>query len=101
MKKTYLLLSIGAGLVGGLLSSALRPIAAQAQSQALDEIKAQRFTLVNQSGVTMGAFSFDDSGRPQIVLRDDLGHEVWKMVAEHRSDHPGDYHVTSGKFHSK
>ena len=40
MKKTYLLLSIGAGLVGGLLSSALRPIAAQAQSQALDEIKA-------------------------------------------------------------
>jgi hypothetical protein len=101
MKKRYLVLSIGAGLLGGLLSSTLRPVVAQAQSQALEEIKAQRFTLVNQSGVPMGTFSFDDSGRPQIILRDGLGHEVWKMVADHPADHPGDYHVTSGRFHSK
>ena len=101
MKKTYLLFSIGAGLVGGLLPSALRPTAAHAESQPLEEIKAQRFTLVNQSGVSMGTFSLDESGRPQIVLRDELGHEVWKMVGEHPADHPGEYHVTSGKFHQK
>jgi hypothetical protein len=100
MKKTYLL-SIAAGFAGGMLSSHLGPIAAHAQSQALDEIKAQRFTLVNQAGVPMGTFSFDDSGRPQIVLRDGLGHDVWKMVADHPADHPGEYHVTSGKFHTK
>jgi hypothetical protein len=101
MKSRYLVLSIGAGLVGGFISNALRPIVAQAQSQALDEIKAQRFTLVNQNGVPMGAFSFDDSGRPQIVLRDRLGHDVWKLVGENPANHPGEYHVTSGRFHSK
>jgi hypothetical protein len=101
MKNRYLALSIGAGLLGGFLSTALHPIGAQAQSQALDEIKAQRFTLVNQNGVPMGTFSFDDSGRPQIVLRDGLGHDVWKLVADHAADHPSDQHVMSGKFHSK
>jgi hypothetical protein len=101
MKKTYLLLSLLAGLLGGLVSGVLQPAAAHAQSQAPDEIKAQRFTLVNESGVSMGTFSFDNLGRPQIILRDGLGHEVWKMVADHPADHPGESHVISGKFHSK
>ena len=101
MKKQYLVLSIGAGLAGGFLSSAMRPVAAQAQSRVFEEIKAQQFTLVNQSGVPMGIFSFDGSGRAQIILRDGLGHEVWKLVADHPTDHPGDRHVASGRFQSK
>jgi len=101
MKKRHLVLCIGAGFAGGVLSTSLRPVAVRAQSQLLDEIKAQRFTLVNQSGAPMGSFSFDDSGRPQIILRDSLGHDVWRFVADHAADHPGDQHVRDGHFYSK
>ena len=99
--KRYVVLSIGAGLVGGFLSSALRPVAVKAQSELLNEVKAERFTLVNQSGVAMGSFSFDDAGRPQIILRDGLGHDVWKLVADHPADHHGQYHVANGHFYPK
>ena len=97
MNKSYFAVSIATGLLGGILSSYWRPIAVQAQAQAPEEIRAQRFTLVNQSGAVMGTFSFDQSGRPQIILRDASGHDVWKVVAEH----PGDQHMTYGRFHSK
>jgi len=100
MKKHYLALSISAGLLGGFLSSALRPAAAQAQAQPFDEIRAQRFTLVNQNGVPMGTFSFDHDGQPQIVLRDTLGHEVWKLTAAHPADRAGQ-HAVNGHFDPK
>ncbi len=100
MKKRNLVLSIAAGLLGGALSSHLWPLAAHAQSQALDEIRAQSFTLVSQDGVAVGSFSFDNSGRPQIVLRDRSGHDVWRVVADQPGDH-GVEHVTSSRFHSK
>ena len=100
MNKRTLVLSIAAGLLGGALSSHLWPLAAHAQSGPQDEIRAQRFTLVNQDGVAFGSFSFDNAGRPQITLRDRVGHDVWRVVGDHLADHPGD-HVISGRFHSK
>lgn len=77
MNKRNLILSIGAGLLGGAVSSFLGPVAAHAQSEAPQEIRAQRFTLVNQAGIALGTFSFDNSGRPEIVLRDPAGHQLW------------------------
>ncbi len=77
MNGRILVLSVAAGLIGGAFSGYLRPTTVQAQSQAPSEIRAQRFTLVNQDGIALGSFSFDNSGRPQIVLRDRAGHEVW------------------------
>ena len=100
MNKRYLVLSLSAGLLGGFLSTSLRPTAAHAQTQFLDEIKAQRFTLVNQNGVAMGTFAFDAAGQPQIVLRDTLGHEVWKLTADHPEDRPG-YHAVNRHFDPK
>ena len=100
MKKRNLALSIAAGLLGGALSSHLWPLAAHAQSQPPEEIRAQRFTLVSQDGVALGSFSFDNAGRPQIILRDRSGHEVWRVVADHTADRVAE-HVTSSRFHSK
>jgi len=77
MNGRILVLSVAAGLIGGAFSGYLRPVVVQAQSEAPREIRAQRFTLVNQDGMALGSFSFDNSGKPQIVLRDRAGHEVW------------------------
>jgi len=97
MNKRSLLLSIAAGLVGGMVPLILQPLTAHAESQAPEEIRAQRFTLVDNRGTTFGSFSFDESGRPQIVIRDRSGHEVWKFVGEHVTNQPG----VSGRFFSK
>jgi hypothetical protein len=83
MKKANLALSIAAGLLGGLLSTYVAPQLVHAQSQPPPEIRAQCFTLVNKDGVTLGTFSFDTSGRPRIVLRDQSGHDVWAVDGEH------------------
>lgn len=95
MNKWNLVLSLAAGLAGSAFFSYVQPLTAHAQSQAPEEIRAQRFTLVNQDGAALGALSFDDSGRPQLVLRDRSGHEVWKLVGEHVE------RVGSGRFYSK
>jgi hypothetical protein len=72
-----LVVSIVAGLIGGAFSGYLRPTSVQAQSLAPKEIRAQRFTLVNQDGIALGSFAFDNDGRPKIILRDRSGHELW------------------------
>jgi hypothetical protein len=97
MNARYVLLSLAAGLAGGALSSFFHPIAAHAEPGMPDEIRAQRFTLVNQSGAALGSLSFDDLGRPQLILRDRSGHEVWKLVGEHSEDRSQSF----GRFHSK
>ena len=84
MKRT-LVLSIAAGLVGGALSTYLRPLTAHAQSQPLEELRAQRFTLVSEKGTVLGSFALDSQGRPQLMLRDLHGHVVWNIVGEHGS----------------
>ena len=100
MNKRYLILSMAAGLAGGAVSAYFRSIPVHAQSQTPEEIRAQRFTLVNQEGVALGTFSLDNSGRPQIILRDASGHEAWKVVADHVTDR-SDQHMNYGRFHSK
>jgi hypothetical protein len=93
MNKRNFVLSLAAGLLGGILSSYISPQLVRAQSQPAPEIQAQRFSLVNQNGVTLGAFSFDSQGRPRICLRDQDGHEAWSVV--------GDHNWTSGRLEPK
>ena len=83
MSKKSIALSFAAGLLGGVISTYLSPQLAHAESQPPAEIRAQRFSLVNQEGATLGTFSFDALGRPKILLRDQHGHEVWSVVGEH------------------
>jgi hypothetical protein len=87
MNKRSLVLSLAAGLAGGLISTYVSPQLAHAQSEAPSEIRAQSFTLVNQNGVSFGTFSFDAQGRPRILLRDEAGHEIWSVVGDHNSWH--------------
>jgi hypothetical protein len=77
--KSNVLLSLGAGLVGGFASHYLSPQPVHAQSipAAPAHIRAQSFTLVNASGATLGTFCFDAAGRPVIRLMDEHGREVW------------------------
>jgi hypothetical protein len=60
-------LALGGGLLGGLLTRYIGPPSAFAQNQApvAKEIRAQSFTLV------------DSSNRSRIVLRDSDGREIW------------------------
>jgi len=101
MKKRYLVLCTLAGFAGGALSSYVRPLTARAESNSPEEIRAQRFTLVDHDGEPLGSFSVDRFGRSQLVLSDRSGHEVWRVVGDHIVDHPQDEHVPSGKFHNK
>ena len=97
MNKSNLLLSIAAGVLGGAVSMFFAQPTAHAQAQVPEEIRAQRFSLVDQQGKTFGSFSFDESGRPQIVLRDRAGHDVWRFVGEHVSGQRS----ASGQFQPK
>jgi hypothetical protein len=85
-----LTLALAAGLLGGLLSNYLTPtpVLAQTQSPApvSKEIRAERFTLVNEDGVVLGTFGIDHGvlvngklrGNPMIKLFDENGHhEIW------------------------
>lgn len=85
MRRTNLLLSLTAGLVGGGLSHYLfapRVVQAQAQWQplqqqtqaprqpAITEVRAQSFTLVDKNGAAAGAFYVDASGKPRLEVYD-------------------------------
>jgi len=71
-----------AGLLGGLVSRYVMPPSAYAQTKpsVAKEIRAQSFTLVDQSGRPAGTFTTESSSvpaRPRIVLRDPSGRELW------------------------
>ncbi len=95
-----ILLSLIAGLAGGLIVHFVAPATAFAQNQAPTpkEIRAQSFTLTDASDRTMGTFSVEpvlgrssaiirNPGLPdqsieritpmRIVLRDARGREIW------------------------
>jgi hypothetical protein len=77
-----LTLSLAAGLLGGLFSRYVSPTTAQAQATAPIEIRAQKFTLVDQNGTVRGVFAVVEDpvrkgGYPLIQLFDIGGHEVW------------------------
>lgn len=77
-----LTLSLAAGLLGGLFSRYVNPATAEAQTPAPTEIRAQKFTLVDQNGTVRGMFAIADDpmrkgGYPVIQLFDLGGREVW------------------------
>ena len=75
-----LTLSLAAGMLGGLFSRYVSPTNAHAQA-ATPEVRAQKFTLVDQNGTVRGVFAVVDSGRkggnPVVQLFDIGGREVW------------------------
>ncbi len=102
-KPLTVVLALGGGLLGGLLTRYIGPPSAFAQNQApaTKEIRAQSFTLVDSSNRTIGTFTSDADGPPapppppgggiapltprrdrpswrsRIVLRDSDGREIW------------------------
>jgi hypothetical protein len=69
--------------LGGLLTRYVAPPPAFAQNQApiTKEIRAQSFTLVDQSNQTAGTFAAEPVPGPgmrvRVVLRDSKGREIW------------------------
>jgi hypothetical protein len=53
-------------------------VLAQVQLTALKEIRAQRFTLVNEHGDVLGVFGIDESSNATIKLFDDSGREIFR-----------------------
>jgi hypothetical protein len=74
-----LILTLAAGLVGGLLSRnlTLPSVHAQTQTPTPKEIRAQSFVLVNAQGVALGLIGIDPKGKPMIKLVDETGRTVW------------------------
>lgn len=81
MKKMNFLLSIAAGLLGGVISHYMwtQPVHAQSIAPAPKEVRAQSFVLVDDKGNVQGVFSVGPSqgGLPVITLFDGKGHEIW------------------------
>jgi hypothetical protein len=68
------LLALMAGFVGGLVSQYIRPTPVHAQpSVPPQEIRAQKFVLVDNTGTARGAFGIKANGDPAIEVTDDRG----------------------------
>ena len=74
-----LALAFAAGLLGGALSRYMTPtiVFAQAQSTAPKDIRAQRFSLVDEHGTVRGIFAVENDGSATIKLFDSSGREVF------------------------
>jgi hypothetical protein len=76
-----LTLSLAAGLLGGVFSRYVSPESVHAQTAAPQEVRAQKFTLVDQNGTVRGVFAVDNpvekGGHSVIRLFDIGGREVW------------------------
>src|SRR5215472_6740728 len=68
--KQTLVLSLAAGLTGGIFSRYLTPemVHAQTQTPAPKEISAQSFALLDANGNRVGALTFSPTGRLAIAL---------------------------------
>jgi hypothetical protein len=84
IKRTLTLtLSLAAGLLGGTLSRYVNPTTmfAQAQSTAPKEIRAQRFTLVDENGKVRGVFAIENLPPVNVVdMEKGAGNAVTKQV---------------------
>jgi len=97
-RTVHVMICLGAGLLGGVLSRWIipTPVLAQAPAPAAaapQEIRAQQFTLVTEDGRILGTFGYDhprglgnnpgrkqfvnDNAVPTIKLFDAHGRETW------------------------
>jgi hypothetical protein len=80
MKRLNLLLSVAAGLIGGLAAPYLFPTApvhAQAQVQAPKTLEAGAFRLVNEAGHLAGTLAITASGNGVITMFDGNGKVIF------------------------
>jgi hypothetical protein len=72
--KFTVLLAATAGLAGGFLSRYLLPSPVYAQPPTVQqEVRAQKFVLVDEGGVPRGAFGIETDGTVQIEVTDQKG----------------------------
>jgi len=70
--------ALAAGLLGGLISRYVSPVAAFAQAQTQREIKAQSFVLIDDQGNIVGTFRPSADRTPTVILLDRNGREIWR-----------------------
>lgn len=67
--KFTIALAITSGLAGGLASRYVGTTPVHAQAPAIpQEIRAQKFVLVDEAGVAQGAFGIETNGHPRLRL---------------------------------
>jgi len=73
--KTTIAVALAAGFIGGLASQRIVPTLVWAQEQASVplEIRAHKFVIVDEAGVSRGVLGFDKHQRPNIELMDPKG----------------------------
>jgi hypothetical protein len=73
--KFTITIALAAGFIGGIASRRLRPSPVYAQAPAPpQEIRAQRFVLVDEAGVARGAFGIETNGAPELEIADPKSH---------------------------
>jgi hypothetical protein len=85
--KFIIALAIAAGFIGGFASRYFGPAPVYAQTPAVpQEIRAQKFVLVDKTGVARGVFGIEEDGTPHIEIIDPKGHiyatvfRYWSLV---------------------
>lgn len=85
--KFTIALALAAGFIGGDASRYFEPAPVFAQAPAApQEIRAQKFVLVDETGAARGVFGIEENGTPQIEVIGDKGHvfaslfRSWSMV---------------------
>jgi hypothetical protein len=73
--KTTVAIALAAGFIGGMASPRLvpAPVWAQEQVSVRQEIRAHKFVLVDEAGVSRGVLGFDKYQRPSIEMMDVKG----------------------------
>lgn len=67
-------LALAAGFIGGLVSRYSVPAPVYAQAPAFpQELRAQKFVLVDETGVARGVFGIETNGAPEIEVSDSKG----------------------------
>jgi hypothetical protein len=67
-------IAVAAGFAGGLLSRYASPSPVHAQAPAVQqEVRAEKFVLVDKGGAPRGAFGIETDGTAQIEITDNKG----------------------------
>jgi len=80
--KTTVVLALAAGFVGGIISQRIVPatVSAQQQASVSPEIRAHKFLLTDEAGVSRGVFGFDKYQCPNLEVMDAKG-QTWGFKA--------------------